>query len=416
VTQDITLEIDQFEIFILADNSSFSFKPGSGFGIAIDIGTTTLVAQLLDLATGHVLDATTGLNPQSTYGADIISRIEFSVLRKGQDILKHLIRKKVIKMVNDLIERNKVDVTKIVMAGNTVMQHIFAGIDLTPLSAFPFESKKKEVLHFTSQELKINGGLKLEITFLPSIGSFVGSDILTGILSARIHKSDKHIALIDLGTNGEIVVGNKEKILCASTAAGPAFEGTNISMGMRATTGAISSVNNMGTTFDYHIIGNEKPQGICGSGLIDAIALLVETGKIDTGGKIYNDDKKIDLVSPVKITQKDIRELQLAKGAIAAGIQILLDKLNINRNEIEKVYIAGAFGSFINIENTRRIGLLEFPAEKIHKLGNSALIGTKMCLFMDEKELEPVLNITEHISLETAGNFQDLFVEKMIFM
>ena len=416
VTQDITLAIDQFEIFILANNSSFSFKPGTGFGIAIDIGTTTLVAQLLDLETGHVLDVTTGLNPQSRYGADIITRIEYAVYKKGHDKLKYLIRQEVTKMINKLIRRNSINVTKIILVGNTVMQHLFDGTDLKDLSAYPFETRNKEFSRFKPQELDMETGSQAKITFLPSIGSFVGSDILAGILASRINESDKHIVLIDLGTNGEIVVGNKDRILCASTAAGPAFEGTNISMGMRATTGAISSVSNIGKAFDYHIIGNEKPRGICGSGLIDVVAEFLKSGKIDSGGKITGNKEKFELAAPVFLTQKDVREFQLAKGAIATGIEILLNKLNLSHTDIDKVYIAGAFGSFINIKNTVSIGLIEFPEEKIKKLGNSALIGAKMCLFMDEKELEPVLNITEHISLETAINFQDMFADKMMFM
>lgn len=414
-TKNVTLEIDQFDTFVLADSSSFSFSPKEGFGIAIDIGTTTLVAQLLNLKTGRVLDAVTGLNPQARYGADIISRIEYAVYKKGQDKLKDLIRQEVSRMINKLISRNSINVTKIILVGNTVMQHLFDGTDLKDLSAFPFETRNKEFSRFSLRELDLKTGSQTKITFLPSIGSFVGSDILAGILASRINESDKYIVLIDLGTNGEIVVGNKDRILCASTAAGPAFEGTNISMGMRATSGAISSVSNWGTAFDYHIIGNEKPRGICGSGLIDAIAVFIEAGEIDTGGKITAKKEKIELIAPVFLTQKDIREFQLAKGAIATGIDILLNHLNISHADIDKVYVSGAFGSFINIKNTVAIGLIEFPEEKINKLGNSALIGAKMCLFMDEKELEPVLNITEHISLETAANFQDLFAEKMMF-
>lgn len=416
VTQDVTLEIDQFEIFVLADNSSFSFMPGTGFGIAIDIGTTTIAAQLLDMHTGNVLDSETRLNPQSRFGADIISRIEYAIHKNGQGILKQLIRKEFCSIVNQLIKRNEVKVSKVIIVGNTVMQHIFSGIDLTPLSAYPFESTKKKIIHFTPGELELNSDSVSKITFLPSIGSFVGSDILAGILAARINESDKYIILIDLGTNGEIAIGNKNRIICASTAAGPAFEGTNISMGMRAMNGAISSVTKYEGSQQFHVIGNENPRGICGSGLIDAIATSLELNKIDLGGRITGKNEVIQLLSPVSISQKDIREFQLAKGAVAAGVQVLLEKLNISYDDIEKVYIAGAFGSFINIENTRRTGLLEFPAEKINKMGNMALIGAKMCLFIEEKELYPILDITEHISLETAENFQDLFAEKMMFL
>ena len=415
VTSDVSLEIDQFETFILADNSTFHFTPSEGFGIAIDLGTTTLVAQLLNLSNGNVLDALTSLNPQAEYGADVISRIEYSIRNKGLPLLQNIIQEKIASMVNKLISKNKVAVTKVVLVGNTVMQHIFAGIDLTPLSAYPFESRKKEFIRFSPRELKLKTNPDAEIIFLPSLGSFVGSDILAGILATRIHQSEQPVVLIDLGTNGEIVVGNKDKILCASTAAGPAFEGTNIQMGMRASTGAISSISQSEGKVQYHIIGNEAPKGICGSGLIDAIAVLLNENKVDTGGKIIDESDKIDLISPVVITQRDIRELQLAKGAIAAGIQILLDKLGISHKQIASVYIAGAFGNFINIENTRKIGLIEFPSERINKLGNTALIGAKMSLFLKPEDIYPVLSKTEHIPLEIVPDFQELFADKMMF-
>jgi uncharacterized 2Fe-2S/4Fe-4S cluster protein (DUF4445 family) len=415
VTSDLSLEIDQFDTFILADSTTFHFTPAEGYGVAIDLGTTTLVAQLLDLSNGHVLDAVTGLNPQAEFGADVISRIEYAIRNEGLPVLQKLIRKTLAAMVNKLILRHKVEVTKVVIVGNTVMQHIFSGLDLTPLSAYPFESKKKEFYSFSPEKLKFKTENKAELMFLPSLGSFVGSDILAGILATRIHKSEKYIALIDLGTNGEIVVGNKDKILCASTAAGPAFEGTNIRMGMRASTGAISSISEKEGEIKYHIIGNEEPRGICGSGLIDAIAVFIKDRKIDAGGRILNDKDSIELAPPVIITQKDIRELQLAKGAIAAGLQILLDQLKITHNQVESVYIAGAFGNFINIENTRRIGLIEFQADKIHKMGNTALIGAKMSLFLNKTEIEPILALTEHVSLEMIPDFQDLFADKMMF-
>lgn len=414
VTEDVTLAIDQFETFILADQTEFEFTPGTGFGIAVDIGTTTLVAQLLDLETGHVLDVATALNSQSKHGADIISRIEFATLQHGQEHLRDMIREEIRVMTNKLIQKNRVDVSRVILVGNSVMQHIFCDIDLTPLSSFPFISQAQKFTRFTSRELGLKAIPNAEIIFLPNLGSFVGSDILAGILATGIHKKEKPVVLVDLGTNGEIVIGNKDEILFSSTAAGPAFEGSNISMGMRATSGAISSVTKINGKSIFHVIGNEKPRGICGSGLIDAIAVCLEKQKIDSGGKITESDR-IDLIPPVFLTQKDIRELQLAKGAIAAGIEILIHRLGLKHGDIEEVFISGAFGNFINLENTREIGLLEFPEEKITKLGNSALIGAKMALFMTVEEIKPVLPIAKHISLETISDFQDIFAGKMMF-
>lgn len=415
VTQNVTIQVDQYNTFILADNTNFNFTPKKGFGIAIDIGTTTIVAQLLNLESGKVMDVTTSLNPQSRYGADIISRIDFAVFQNGHALLKDLIRQKVSQMIRRLIRKNSVSSSEIILVGNTVMQHLFDGTDLRPLSAFPFETRKKDFSHILPEELNLDANTVMHIRFLPSIGSFVGSDILAGILASRMHESEKHIALIDLGTNGEIAIGNNNGILCASTAAGPAFEGTNISMGMRATNGAISSVNITDSGIDYHTIGNEKPRGICGSGLIDAVAVFIKENRIDIGGKITGNEEVIRLTHPVILTQRDIREFQLAKGAIAAGIEILLNEIGLTSDDIDKIFIAGAFGSFINLQHTIEIGLLEFPIEKIRKFGNSALIGAKMCLYLDDEEINKILKITEHFSLETSPDFQDVFAEKMLF-
>ncbi len=301
------------------------------------------------------------------------------------------------------------------IVGNAVMQHLFCRIDPAHLSVYPFESVKKEFYFFSPEELDLQINASAKIVFLPSIGSFVGSDILAGIMAAKIHKSEKFLALIDLGTNGEIVVGNKDKILCASTAAGPAFEGTNISMGMRATSGAISSMWQDKDQMKFHVIGNEQPRRICGSGLIDTVSVFLKSRLIDKSGKINGNKKKLMVGKPVYLTQKDIREFQLAKGAIATGMEILIRKLNISFKDIEKVFIAGAFGNYINISNTQYLGLLEFSEEKIVKLGNSALIGAKMALFLDDKCCEDILNISEHVSLETATDFQDIFIDKMMF-
>jgi uncharacterized 2Fe-2S/4Fe-4S cluster protein (DUF4445 family) len=414
VTVDVSLEAEQYNTFILADNTIFEFTPREGYGIAVDLGTTTIVVQLLNLTNGKVVNIKTALNPQLPYGADIISRIAYSI-NNSQALLTKLVRESISGLVNDILKENSVPINKIIIVGNAVMQHIFCEIDLTPLSVYPFESVKKELFTFSSDELNLNISKKAEIIFLPSIGSFVGSDILAGIMAAKIHKSKKFLALIDLGTNGEIVVGNKDKILCASTAAGPAFEGTNISMGMRASTGAISSIWLENNQLNCHVIGNEPAQGICGSGLIDAVSVFLKNKSIDNSGKITGNKNKLVVEKPVCLTQKDIREFQLAKGAIAAGMEILIRKLNINFKDIEEVFIAGAFGNYINVNNTQYLGLLEFPEEKIFKLGNSALIGAKMALFLENESYKDILNIAEHVSLETDPDFQDIFIGKMMF-
>ena len=415
VTGDVTLEVGQFDTFILADSSPFHFRPRTGYGIAFDVGTTTLVAQLVNLQSGEVMAVETAVNPQAKYGGDVISRIEYAVLLGGGDELTRLIREKFTKMTGRLLRKTQgTPPEKILVVGNTVMHHLFCGHDLTPMAAYPFETPYGGACRFAAEELGLPAD-HTEIIFLPVLGSFVGSDILAGILATGMAESIEPIVLVDLGTNGEIVVGNRERILWASTAAGPAFEGTNIRMGMRATTGAISSVMLENGTVRTHVIGNEQARGICGSGLIDAIAVFLEKGDIDIGGRVITKDEKLWLTPEVYLTQKDVRELQLAKSAIASGLQILMEEMEITGEEVKNVYISGAFGTFISLENTRQIGLLKFPEEKILKMGNTALLGTKMALFEDDRVIRDILNKTTHLSLESNPHFQDIFAENMIF-
>ncbi len=410
---DITIEISQFEDIILADNTIFSFLPKDGYGIAIDLGTTTLVAQLLDLKTGHVLHAVTALNPQLKFGADLISRIQ-SCLDGKQEEMQMLIRKKTGEMIQSLLEKNPVEISKVVLVGNTAMHHIFSGLNVQPLSFYPFESPDLGMQQFSTKQLNWELPPQTEIRFFPSIGSFVGSDILAGIAATNMAEREKYTILIDLGTNGEIVLGNCEKIICASTAAGPAFEGAKISQGMRAVTGAISSVQLKNGKMKCHVIGNVPAKGICGSGLIDAIAFLLQQDKIGMFGEINSGEEKIELTKGVFLTQQDIREFQLAKAAIAAGLQILLNTFEITFDEVENVFIAGGFGNFLNLKHVIQTGLIDTSEEKIVKMGNTALIGAKMFLFEDENFIQKILNKTSHINLEGDSNFQDIYIEKMI--
>ena len=253
-----------------------------------------------------------------------------------------------------------------------------------------------------------------KVKFYPSIGSFVGSDILAGIIATGLHYKENYTALIDLGTNGEIVIGNKIQIVCASTAADPAFEGANISMGMRAVTGAISSFSLDMENLEVYVIGNTSPKGICGSALIDAVAILRRLDKIGLFGEINSGEDHIKLIGKIILTQKDINEFQLAKAAIAAGLTILATKLSISLFDIHQVYIAGGFGNYINLEHVSELGMIELPEERIQKMGNTALIGAKMFLFSDETIINEILAKTRHINLEGDPNFQDIYVDKML--
>jgi uncharacterized 2Fe-2S/4Fe-4S cluster protein (DUF4445 family) len=412
---DITLEISQFENIILADSSTFEFKSQSGFGIAVDLGTTTVVVQLVNLENGHILDSVSDINPQARFGGDLISRIQ-SCLDGNFEKLQNLVRNRIEELIQSILQKHPVQITKVVIVGNTVMHHIFSGLPVKSLSFYPFHSPNLGIQHFLPEQLNWNLPEKAQIQFYPSIGSFVGSDILAGIAATKMAENIKYSVLIDLGTNGEIVVGNRDKIVCASTAAGPAFEGAKISQGMRATTGAISSVDLENGELKTHVIGNVPARGICGSGLIDVMAILLNREEIGIFGEINSGEEKIKLILKVNLTQQDIREFQLAKAAIATGIRILLNQLKINYEDVEQVFIAGAFGNFLNIQNVIRTGLIECEEEKIVKLGNTALIGAKMFLFENEDFIQKILEKTSHINLEADPDFQDIYIDKMMLV
>ncbi len=410
---DLVLEVVQYETIIQADETPFSFKPVRGYGVAIDVGTTTLVAQLMDLSTARILGVETALNPQSRWGSDLISRLESALAGQGPELTRS-IRRATGSMLGKLLRGRKITIDRVVLVGNTVMQHLFAGTDIRPLSFYPFESPELSVRYFKAPELQweIPCG---SIAFYPSIGSFVGSDILAGIHATGMRQRREFSALVDLGTNGEIVVGNRDRLLCASTAAGPAFEGARISQGMLATTGAISSVRDSADGLLCSVIGNVPAAGICGSGLIDAVAVLLKKGELGGFGEILSGQSHILLTGQVSLTSRDIQEFQLAKAAIAAGMQILLRTLGISEKELSQVFVSGAFGTYINLENMVRTGMMGVPVDRYRKLGNSALIGAKMFLFSGMEAAEEILGGTRHVNLESEPDFQDLFVDRLAF-
>lgn len=412
---DLTLEIAQWETSILADDSAFEFTPREGLGVAVDIGTTTLVAQLVDLATANVLAVRTALNPQAAHGADVMSRVQFALAGEGRARLESLIRAEIGRMIAGMLAeaasgRAPVLVT---VAGNTVMHHLFCDVDVSPLAAVPFEPRDDGPKRFRPAELGWELPCETEVRFLRCLGGFVGSDILAGIVATKLFASDGLTGLIDLGTNGEIVFGTRERILCASTAAGPAFEGGRISCGMRAATGAISEVSLGGDGLVCHVLGQSEARGVCGSGLVDAVACGLDTGRIQPNGKLTG-PRLLELTPPVGLTQADIREVQLAKGAIAAGARILLKRLGAEPGDVRRLYLAGAFGNYINRESARRIGLIEFPPEVVEPAGNTALLGAKLALF-ERSDPDYAAIRVEHVPLAADPEFQDTYVDSMSF-
>lgn len=416
----LRLDLAQWEAAILTDDTAFAFTPQEGLGVAVDLGTTTLVAQLLDLQTGRVLAVRTALNDQARFGADILSRIDFAVMRHGQAQLVRTIREQLGQMIADLLGEAQADAGRlrhVVLVGNTVMHHLFCGLSLEPLSHVPFEPPTPGLQCFRGGDLGWSIIATAHVRFLPCLGCFVGSDILAGVLATRLHESEDLSALVDLGTNGEIIVGNRDRMLCTSTAAGPAFEGARISVGMRAATGAISAVRIEKGALVCDVLGRVLPRGICGSGLVDAVACALDLGWIATTGRFRNREV-LKLRPPVQLIQADIRELQLAKGAIAAGLRLLCGQLGASLDDLKRVHLAGAFGNYINMASARRIGLLEVPGEKIHAAGNTALLGAKLALFDLAKpgnDYTALLSRIRHVSLNEDPAFQETFVECMTF-
>lgn len=421
--EDLTLELAQWEAQILADHSEFSFVPQEGLGVAVDLGTTTLVAQLVDLETAAVLGVRVALNAQARHGADIMSRIEFAAADSGQRTLEQLVRGQVWELVSELLAVGGFEsiagpsrLRRVVIVGNTVMHHLFCGISIEPLSHVPFEPESPGLRQFGPEELGWDLPPGVEILFLPCLGGFVGSDILAGILATRLHETAGLNALLDLGTNGEIVVGDRHRLVCASTAAGPAFEGARISMGMRAATGAISEVRPREGWLECHVLGHVAPRGICGSGLVDAIAAGLDLGLVLPTGRLPKGE--LPLAAPVKLSQWDVRELQLAKGAIAAGLALLMEHWGAEIGDLSRVYLAGAFGNYINYGSARRIGLLALPQEKVEPVGNAALLGAKIALF-ESAAVDPaypgLVRRISHLPLNEHPRFQDAYVEHMSF-
>lgn len=424
----LRIELGQWEAPVLTDNTRFDFSPQEGLGVAVDVGTTTIVAQLLDLENGEVLAVNTALNAQARHGADIMSRVEFAIAEKGQALLQQLIREQIGGMIKELVREGALvyspdtgaankPIRQVALVGNTVMHHLFCGISVEPLSHYPFEPATTGLQHFAAEALNWELPQNTHVYFLPCMGGFVGSDILAGVLATRLHEAESLTALIDLGTNGEIVIGNRDRLLCASTAAGPAFEGARISMGMRAATGAISEVHLEDGRLQCHVLGGTAPRGICGSGLVDAVAASLELNWIKPNGRLANGES-LPLADRVSLTQWDIRELQLAKGAIAAGVELLLQLWPATRADVKVLHLAGAFGNYISQNSARRIGLLNFSPGQISAAGNTALLGAKLALFSANehgKAFPELLRKVKHVSLHEDPRFQETYAEHMGF-
>lgn len=438
---------------VVEDNQLLSIEPGDStsrlFGVAIDLGTTTVVGSLVDMLTGKVLAVSACTNPQTRWGADVISRVNFATKEPGG---LGKLQSAVIDAINEIVEAlchksdvNFREISELSFAGNTIMTHLFLGVTPQFIAEAPYVPVFKKCQKYTAEELGITIHQNSPVVTLPNISGYVGGDITGFILASEIHHSEKIILGIDIGTNGEIVLGSKERLLCCSTAAGPAFEGGHINSGMRASVGAIDKFSIGEDQAYFHVVGETAPKGICGTGLVDVVAELRRVGIIDETGKIVSPESGLspdwlkkcieknqkqsayilfseiepDKHKELKITQQDIREIQLAKGAVGAGISILCKELGISVNEIEKILIAGAFGSYMNKYNAQKIGLIpDISIDKVTYVGNAASLGAKKFLLSKKTRIEArqVVKNTEYIELSSRQDFQDIFAEKMLFV
>lgn len=420
---------------------------GECFGIAFDIGTTTVVGMLWDLAAGELVDVEARTNYQSLFGADVISRIQYSM--EGEGKLKAL-QEKVIGCCNDILseicERNAIEQKHIydaTMVGNTTMSHLVFGVTPASMARTPFAPVFAEAQDERADELGLSIYTHANVRLLPNIAGHVGSDIVGMMMAAGLDRcKGAHIA-IDIGTNGEVVAVKNGRMLCCSTAAGPAFEGATIQQGMRAAAGAIEGVVIDGSVH-LKTIDDAPTIGICGSGLIDAVSELLRVGVVDVSGRMLTKAQAqsagvpstiADCIvgegadayfllseaedrEPIILTQSDIREVQLAKGAILAGIQTLMAELQMSVDEIESIMLAGAFGNYINKRSALGIGLLpQVKEEKILAIGNAAGVGACMALLSDaERGRADLLALsTEHIELSMNPTFQDYYIDAMTF-
>jgi uncharacterized 2Fe-2S/4Fe-4S cluster protein (DUF4445 family) len=423
-------------------------KVNNHFGLVFDLGTSTLVGKLINLQNGSERAAISRLNTQIRYGTSVISRLQYiEAHARGLFHLHDLLIKDLNRIAKRLLEVEKLHPDELfvaVAAGNTTMQHLMLAIDPLGIAGAPFAPVLTDGLVLKADEIGLKLHPEARLYVMPIKAGYIGGDLLSTILaSGAAEQNDKIILGLDLGTNGEIFLGNRKRLMTCSAAAGPALEGANISSGMIAKSGAIEGVRSGKDQLNYQMIGNIKPKGICGSGLVDLAAVLLHCGVIDNEGMILPPWKRAEdnqgfrvversgvydflVVSPAEtsdgsciyLTQKDIRELQLCKGAIAAGIQILMDSMGIDFKDLDQIYMAGALGNYIHPHSAIRIGLLpKVNPDIIKSLGNAASTGASMVL-LSKSYWQMALTLAhtiEHIELSDHPNFTQYFIQNLDF-
>ena len=439
VDKDMAIKLpDKADNAILTEGIVATTTPDgtNKYVLAFDIGTTTVVAYLMNGETGEQLSTASVLNPQTTYGGDVIARVQYQTTNGGTE-LRDCIRAAMQNLAKEAAAKAGIstdDITLVSMVGNTAMHHLMMGIDPKSLTTPPYMPTVYDCISTPLNEI-LPMFKKGEFRALPNIAGFVGADTVGCMLATRFDKFEKNVLMIDIGTNGEMVIGNKDRRICCSTAAGPAFEGARISMGMRGATGAIDHAEWKDDHLEYHIIGEKaKAVGICGSGVLDLIAALMDGGIINWRGKLstntsftYTDEssgveRSMNYYqvpgTDVRLTQQDVREIQLAKSAIRSGIDLLIKGLGINTDDVDEVLLAGAFGNYMSPKAACRIGMI--PPEllpKIKSIGNAAGEGSKLAA-LNKAEFDYSQSLhdgVEFLELASLPEFMSLYGENLNF-
>jgi uncharacterized 2Fe-2S/4Fe-4S cluster protein (DUF4445 family) len=437
---------------VLHDNSLLDWQASDEverqYGLVFDLGTSTVVGKIYSLINGVEVAVSSRLNSQYKYGSNVISRIQYIMDNpQGLERLKNLIIRDINILMKSLLKTAEVSPEEIfiaVAAGNTTMQHIMLGLDPSGIASAPFSPVITDGMLVKTAEVGLELHPEALFYIMPTKSGYIGGDLISVILASGVsEQKDELILGMDLGTNGEIFLGNRKRLMTCSAAAGPALEGARISNGMIASAGAIEGAGTQDGNMVYNVIGNVSPKGICGSGLVELIAILAEMGIISRDGLIHKSRRKVakSLNSritqrggvnrfvvasasesgdgkPVYLTQKDVREVQLAKAAIAAGIKTLMDEMNVRVEDISRVYLAGALGNYVKPERAMDIGLIpRFPPETVTSLGNAASTGASMVLLCGNywQTANELADAIEHIELSSRLDFNQHFIENMDF-
>jgi uncharacterized 2Fe-2S/4Fe-4S cluster protein (DUF4445 family) len=418
------------------------------FGLAVDVGTTSVVTSLLELASGEVMATVSSLNPQAVFGGDLMSRIAFAQWNPGN--LKKL-TSRILNLLNqqidELLERTGVLaqwIYKVTVVGNTGMHHLLLGIDPTHVGLAPYAPVVRQPLVLAARALHLKVNPEARVCFLPIVAGFVGADAVAVALATRIDESVEVRAAVDIGTNGEVIMGTRARLMACSAPAGPALEAAQIRHGMRGAVGAIDRVWLEDGAIRCHVIGEAAPQGICGSGLVDAVAVALDAGLVDRTGLIRVEDRdglpprlaarlemrgeeRVLVLIPrgeaagggeIVLSQDDVRQVQLAKGAIGGGIRMLQRVLGVADGDLAELLLAGGFGNYLSARSAVRIGLIPpLPLERIRYVGNAAALGAQIALLSEPERgrAARLARAIEHVSLASHPDFQDVFVEAMSF-